>query len=63
MRSTPVRDVLLPASDGAALSQAIVVLAATIAVASLVRRERALVLLTIGVGMCALAFMGLRTLH
>ena len=63
MRSTPVRDVLLPASDRTALIQAIVVLIATVAVAYLVRRERSLVLLTIGVGICALAFMGLRTLH
>ncbi|MFW2333367.1 hypothetical protein [Ilumatobacter sp.] len=63
MSSTPVRDVLLPGSDRTALIQVIVVIAATVAITYLVRRERSLMLLSIGVGMCVLGLMALRTLH
>lgn len=63
LSSTPVRDVLLPGSDRTALIQVIVVIAATVAITYLVRRERSLMLLSIGVGMCALGLMALRTLH
>ncbi|MDJ0768241.1 MAG: hypothetical protein QNJ12_05580 [Ilumatobacter sp.] len=60
---TPIRDVLLPSSDRTALIQAIVVLAATLITTFLVRKERALVLLVLGVGSVLLGIMGLRTLH
>jgi len=63
LSSTPIRDVLLPSSDRTALIQVIVVIAATALITYLVRRERSLVLLSVGVGMCVLGFMALRTLH
>jgi len=58
-----IRDVLLPDTDFAVGVQAVVVFVLMIAVAVLVRKERALVHLTLGVGIFALAIMGLRTLH
>lgn len=63
MSSTPIRDVLLPSSDRTALIQVIVVLAATLAITYLVRRERSLMLLSVGCGMCVLGLMAVRTLH
>ena len=60
---TPIRDVLLPHSDRTALIQVVVVVAATVGAVALVRRERALVLLVIGLGTVLLGLMGLRTLH
>ncbi len=58
-----MRDILLPATDRAALIQVIVVLAAMGTVTTLVRRERALVLLSIGFFLVVLGLMGMRTLH
>jgi len=58
-----IRDVLLPDTDMAAGVQAIVVILLTIIVVALVRKERALVLLAVGVGVFLLAMMGLRSLH
>lgn len=63
MSSTPVRDVLLPASDRTALIQVLVVFAATVSTAWLLRRERSLVLLSLGVGLVLLGLMAMRTLH
>jgi hypothetical protein len=63
LSSTPIRDVLLPSSDRTALIQVIIVIAATALITYLVRRERSLVLLSVGVGMCVLGVMALRTLH
>ena len=63
MSPTPIRDVLLPASDRTAALQVVVVIALGVAAAWLVRRERALVLLTIGVAMVVLGLMAMRTLH
>ncbi len=63
MSSTPVRDVLVPNSDRTALFQVIVVLAATLTITYLVRRERSSMLLSVGCGMCVLGLMALRTLH
>ena len=60
---TPIRDILLPHSERTALIQVIVVLVATVAVTYLVRRERALVQLVIGVGAVLLGLMAMRTLH
>ncbi|MDW3213702.1 MAG: hypothetical protein R8G01_06895 [Ilumatobacteraceae bacterium] len=62
MRIVTVRD-LLPASDRAAALQVAVMLAATAGAAWLPRRERALVLLAVGVGMVVLGLMAMRTLH
>jgi len=61
--ATPIRDVLLPGADRTALLQVIVVVGTTIGVTFLVRRERALVLLSVGCGMFVLGLMALRTLH
>ena len=58
-----MRDVLLPATDRAAVVQVIVVLVAMAMTTTLVRRERALVLLSIGFFMVVLGLMGTRTLH
>lgn len=58
-----MRDVLLPATDRAALVQVIVVLIAMAVVTIVVRRERALVLLSIGFFLVVLGLMGMRTLH
>ncbi len=58
-----MRDILLPATDRAALVQVIVVLVAMVVVTTLVRRERALVLLSIGFFLVVLGLMGMRTLH
>jgi hypothetical protein len=63
LSSTPIRDVLLPNSDRTALVQVLVVIAATVVVTYLVRRERSLMLLSVGVGMVVLGGMALRTLH
>ena len=58
-----VRDILLPGSDRVALVQVLVVLLITVAATYLVRRERALMTFTIGLGMTTLGLMALRTLH
>ena len=59
----PIADVLLPASDQVALIQVIVVLTVTIIATYLVRRERSLVLLVVGIGAVLLGVMSLRTVH
>lgn len=56
-------EVLLPRTDAGALAQVIGVIAVTVIVVVLVRRERSLVLLATGAGMVLLGVMGLRTLH
>ena len=58
-----VDDVLFPATDAGVVGQVLGVLAVTIAVVWLVRRERALVTLVIGVSLVLLGFFGLRGLH
>ena len=55
-------EVLLPRTDAGALAQVIGVIAVTVVVALLVRRERSLVMLTVGIGMVVLGVMGLRAL-
>jgi hypothetical protein len=54
---------LLPRTDAGALAQVIGVIAVTVIVALLVRRERSLVMLAVGAAMVLLGVMGLRTLH
>lgn len=56
-------EVLLPRTDAGAFAQVIGVIAVTLVVAFLVRRERSLVMLAVGAGMVLLGVMGLRTLH
>ncbi len=58
-----MHDVLFPATDAGAIGQSVGVLAVTIAVVWLVRRERALVTLVIGVSLVVLGFFGVRGLH
>ena len=60
---TPIRDILLPHSDRTALIQVIVVVVLIGCAAYLVRRERALVQLTLGIGAVVLGLMAMRTLH
>lgn len=61
--STPIRDILLPSSDRAALAQVVVVIALAATATFLVRRERALVWLVSGLAAMLLGLMALRTLH
>ena len=58
-----VDDVVFPATDAGVVGQVLGVLAVTIALVWLVRRERALVTLVIGVSLVLLGFFGLRGLH
>ncbi len=58
-----LRDVLLPSSDLVSLLQVIVVVLVTAGATYLVRGERSLVLLTVGLGLTVLGLMSLRTLH
>jgi hypothetical protein len=58
-----VSDILLPATDRGALAQVIVVLVTMGVVTTLVRRERSLVLLSVGFFLVVLGLMGMRTLH
>ncbi|MGE0139495.1 MAG: hypothetical protein AB7R77_16900 [Ilumatobacteraceae bacterium] len=58
-----MRDILLPATDRGALFQVIVVLVTMAVVTTLVRRERSLVLLSVGFFLVVLGLMGMRTLH
>ena len=60
---TPIRDILLPHSDQTALIQVIVVATIVVAATWLVRRERALVQLVLGLGAVLLGLMAMRTLH
>ena len=60
---TPIRDILLPHSDRTALIQVIVVATLVVAATWLVRRERALVQLVLGLGAVLLGLMAMRTLH
>ncbi len=56
-------ELLLPRTDAGALAQVVGVVVLTAAIALVVRRERSLVTLVVGVGMVVLGAMGLRTLH
>lgn len=56
-------ELLLPRTDAGVLAQVIGVIAVTLVVAVLVRRERALVTLSVGAGMVLLGLMGMRALH
>lgn len=58
-----MRDILLPATDRASLIQVIVVIVTMAVVTTLVRRERSLVLLSVGFFLVVLGLMGMRTLH
>ena len=58
-----MNEILLPRTDTGALVQVFVVALLTFVGVWLARRERALVLLVIGVGTVLVGLMGLRTLH
>ena len=60
---TPIRDILLPHSDRTALIQVIVVIAIVAGATWMVRRERALVQLVLGLGAVLLGLTAMRTLH
>lgn len=55
-----MHDVLFPATYAGVIGQTLGVLAVTIAVVLLVRRERALVTLVIGVSLVLIGFFGVR---
>ena len=63
MLQSTANELLLPRTDAGGGVQAIVVILLMVTVAVLLRRERSLVTLTIGIGMVVLGVMGLRTLH
>lgn len=52
-----------PSTDRGALLQALLVVVLTAVVVTMVRRERSLVLLVVGIAAVLLGLMGLRTLH
>lgn len=56
-------DLALPSTDRGALTQAVIVLFAAATVVTMVRRERSLVLLTVGIAAVLMGLMGLRALH
>ncbi len=56
-------DLLLPRTGAGAAAQLIAVVVFTVVGVVLVRRERALVLLVVGVGTVLAGLMGVRTLH
>ena len=56
-------DLLYPATDAGVAVQVAVAAVATAAMLALVRRERALVLLAIGISMLVFGWFGLRALH
>lgn len=58
-----MRDVLLPATDRAVAIQLLTVLVVIGVALWFVRRERALVELTVGVGLVLVGLMGIRALH
>lgn len=60
---TPIRDILLPRTDQAVVIQFVVVAVLLVVAVVAVRRERALVLLVLGIGSVVLSIMGLRTVH
>lgn len=55
--------ILLPHTDAGAGMQVVIVIFLTLVVATMVRRERSLVMLSIGSGMVVLGLMGMRALH
>ena len=56
-------DILLPRTDAGALAQVVVVAVALVATLVVVRRSAEARLLVLGVGLVALGWMALRTLH
>ncbi len=56
-------DLWYPATDAGVAAQVVGVVAMTAIVATLVRRERSLVMFTIGAAMVVLGLFGLRALH
>jgi hypothetical protein len=58
-----MREVLFPSTDAGAMTEFVLVVVASIVLAWLVRRERALVMLTIGVSMVVLGWFGVRSLR
>jgi hypothetical protein len=59
----PLVDILLPRTDPGALAQVVVVAVALVATLVVVRRSTEARLLVLGVGLVALGWMALRTLH
>ena len=60
---TAIADLWSPRTDGGVLTQVLVTIAVVVLLAWFVRRERALVLLVIGVGCVLLGWYGIRGLH
>ncbi|CAB4580513.1 MAG: hypothetical protein ACK5CE_16215 [Actinomycetes bacterium] len=58
-----IDDLLHPATDAGVAAQVMGVVVVTTIVTTLVRRERSLVMLTVGASMVVLGWFGLRALH
>lgn len=58
-----IDDLLYPSTDAGVAAQVVGVVVVTAIVATLVRRERSLVMLTIGAAMVVLGLFGVRALH
>ncbi|MEX2625900.1 MAG: hypothetical protein WD225_03390 [Ilumatobacteraceae bacterium] len=58
-----MRDLLLPRTDAGVLAQVLIVVVLTVLGVVVARRERAVVLLVVGVGVVLLGMMGVRGLH
>ena len=58
-----MRDVLLPRTDSGVAAQIVTVIVVVTVFAVLVRSERALVTLTVGLGLVVLGLVGVRGLH
>jgi hypothetical protein len=63
VRASLIDDLLYPATDAGVVAQVVGVVVVTAIVATLVRRERSLVMFTFGASMVVLGFFGVRALH
>ena len=63
MRAPAIGDLWSPQTDAGVVAQVIITLLVIGVVVWLVRREKALVQLVVGVGMVVLAWYGFRTIH
>ena len=63
LRELSIGEVWSPQTDAGVVAQVIITLAIVAGLVWLVRREKALVQLVLGVGMVVLAWYGLRALH
>lgn len=58
-----MRDIVWPRTDQGVIAQLVIVVLAVTVITFLVRRERSLVLVTVGAGLVLVGLMGVRGLH